>query len=330
MNVEEVLMIIIGLLSLIIFYKIMNGSLVEGAEDGSPTVECNPFARPPQMCPGGIPCPDCGAELGYHYSNCACPTTPLPPTPPPPTPPPPTPPPPTPNPWGPPPPPPGTVECNPFAQHPAQMCPDGSPCPDCGAELGYHYTSCACPTTSLPPTPPPADDVPEYIKEACGEGGDKVSCKKACEEKPDKSCCYGISKGMANTTVNSCNKVCPLGDKKDGELTDQECCNLELLEDGSDVSQNINDQIKYNCSYGCMKGTIPMNDCCSDDDRYSMPYGEDGTCKDACMRSPRANSENCCKDVNSGSNGLARCKGYCTKNSVSKNEKDKDVCRQFT
>ena len=56
-KVDEILMVIIGLLSLIIFYKIINGGLVEGAEGPSPTppplaVCCNPNASPKARCPG--------------------------------------------------------------------------------------------------------------------------------------------------------------------------------------------------------------------------------------------------------------------------------------
>ena len=65
MKVREVLMVIIGILSLIIFYKIYKGSLVEGAE-GPPTL-CDPDARPRQLCPGGLKCIDCGKDA------CPCP-----------------------------------------------------------------------------------------------------------------------------------------------------------------------------------------------------------------------------------------------------------------
>ena len=72
MKVDEVLMVLIGILSLIIIYKIMNGSLIEGAE-GPPTL-CDPDARPPQLCPGGLECINCGKDA------CPCPS-PSPPSP---------------------------------------------------------------------------------------------------------------------------------------------------------------------------------------------------------------------------------------------------------
>ena len=60
MKVEEVFMVIIGILSLIIFYKIYNGSLVEGAEDGVKCMAgCDPKDKT-QLCPGGITCPPDG------------------------------------------------------------------------------------------------------------------------------------------------------------------------------------------------------------------------------------------------------------------------------
>ena len=75
MKVEEILIIIIGILSLIIFYKIYKGSLIEGLTQSM----CNPDPIENQFCPGGIPCPQCG------HDACPCPPSPTPtPTPPPP------------------------------------------------------------------------------------------------------------------------------------------------------------------------------------------------------------------------------------------------------
>ena len=74
MKVKEVLMVLIGILSLIILYKIYKGSLIEGIK-----TYCNPTIKnPPELCPSGIECPQCGDN------SCLCPT-PTPPTPPAPT-----------------------------------------------------------------------------------------------------------------------------------------------------------------------------------------------------------------------------------------------------
>ena len=74
MKTKEILMVMIGLLSLIIFYKIINGRLVEGATPGDKDIFippddvtwCNPQSKPPQTCPGGKVCPDCTTD------NCPC------------------------------------------------------------------------------------------------------------------------------------------------------------------------------------------------------------------------------------------------------------------
>jgi hypothetical protein len=84
MKVKEILMVLIGILSLIILYEIYNGSLIEGIK-----TYCNPTIKnPPQLCPGGLECIDCGKD------SCPCPEpgpsptpAPTPPTPPGPTPP---------------------------------------------------------------------------------------------------------------------------------------------------------------------------------------------------------------------------------------------------
>jgi hypothetical protein len=50
MKVDDILMVIIGLLSLIIFYKIYKGSLIEGAEEPPPTKYCD-STDPKSICP---------------------------------------------------------------------------------------------------------------------------------------------------------------------------------------------------------------------------------------------------------------------------------------
>jgi hypothetical protein len=56
MKVDDILMVIIGLLSLIIFYKIYKGSLIEGVESGD-TAMCHTN----QQCPG-VTCPPGGTK----------------------------------------------------------------------------------------------------------------------------------------------------------------------------------------------------------------------------------------------------------------------------
>ena len=89
MKVNGILMVIIGVLSLIIFYKIYKGVVIKGttfkhirnkhrvAQQGPsqnqtpvPTPAqafCDPNASPAQICPGNIECPKCNS------SNCPCP-----------------------------------------------------------------------------------------------------------------------------------------------------------------------------------------------------------------------------------------------------------------
>ena len=45
-------------------------------EEGPPPLRCAPNAHPPEICPGGSRCPQCGAEV------CECPGGPAPPPPP--------------------------------------------------------------------------------------------------------------------------------------------------------------------------------------------------------------------------------------------------------
>ena len=128
MKVKEILIILIGILSLIILYKIINGGLVEGAEENCQVgdhVICkdNSQCAGKQCCKDGSICPSANNDdlpncrVSKKHFDCTTstppPPTPPPPTPPPPTPPPPTPPPPTPPPPTPPPPtpPPPNTDC---------------------------------------------------------------------------------------------------------------------------------------------------------------------------------------------------------------------------
>tara|TARA_R110001599_G_scaffold280435_1_gene481677 strand:- start:383 stop:640 length:258 start_codon:yes stop_codon:yes gene_type:complete len=72
MKVEEVLIIIIGILSLIIFYKIFNGRLVEGDEDRS-----DGCVSPVGTCRVGNECGTAGSgntcgTMGRGGNMCGC------------------------------------------------------------------------------------------------------------------------------------------------------------------------------------------------------------------------------------------------------------------
>eukprot|EP01047_Picozoa_sp_COSAG01_P005193 COSAG01_NODE_175_length_22996_cov_18.857892_23_plen_166_part_00 len=80
------------LLPLTISYGLATRTYGGSGVDTAPPPMCNPHAAKPQLCPGGIKCPQCGQPA------CPCPSDPTPPAPaPPPTPAPPRPPAPTPG-----------------------------------------------------------------------------------------------------------------------------------------------------------------------------------------------------------------------------------------
>jgi hypothetical protein len=74
------------------------GGLLRGAKvnsTGEAGAWCNPTVKdPPQLCPGGLACPDCGSD------SCLCPS----------------------------------ITCNPTLRDPPQLCPGGLACPDCGSD----------------------------------------------------------------------------------------------------------------------------------------------------------------------------------------------------
>ena len=73
MKVDDILMVIIGLLSLIIFYKIFKGSLIEGVEGPPPPKYCD-STDPKSRCPGNIDCDTSKLNCAGNSRKCECPS----------------------------------------------------------------------------------------------------------------------------------------------------------------------------------------------------------------------------------------------------------------
>eukprot|EP01050_Picozoa_sp_SAG11_P006450 SAG11_NODE_501_length_8895_cov_12.129832_1_plen_431_part_00 len=139
---------------------------------GPPPIHCDPSAKPPEMCPGGVACPASGV----------CPSGPTPPTPPAPTPPPPAPTPPT---------PPAPTPPTPPAPTPTPLAPT-PPTPPAPT-----------PPTPPAPTPPPPAPTPPTPPAPAPSPGAGCTAVTALEEGPGglRDCLSKVTAGQTATVA---------------------------------------------------------------------------------------------------------------------------------